>query len=68
VPRTYGALGEIVANHKRRKSRNARAGCKLCKRWKIESFPTEHKDGERWQIGRQKVQTWTKVVRLCAIM
>lgn len=34
-------------NHKRKRPRNSRAGCKLCKPWKVNGFSTERVDGER---------------------
>jgi len=34
-------------NHKRRRPRNRRAGCKLCKPWKVNGFATERADGEK---------------------
>lgn len=33
-------------NHKRKRARNARAGCKLCKPWKVNGFRNERQDGE----------------------
>ncbi len=33
-------------HHKRKRTRNRRAGCKLCKPWKVNGFPTERADGE----------------------
>lgn len=35
-------------NHKKRKSKNQRSGCKLCKPWKINSvkFKNQHKPSE----------------------
>ncbi len=35
-------------NHKRKKARNARAGCKLCKPWKANGVRTERLGGERF--------------------
>jgi hypothetical protein len=37
-----------MSNHKRKRPKNARAGCLLCKPWKINGFATERKDGERF--------------------
>ena len=34
--------------HKRKKTRNARAGCKLCKPWKVNGFATARRDGEKF--------------------
>jgi hypothetical protein len=44
-----------MANHKRKRARNQRAGCKLCKYWKINGFPTERPDGERFSDHRRRV-------------
>jgi hypothetical protein len=35
-------------HHKRGRARNQRAGCKLCKPWKVNGFRTERRDGERF--------------------
>lgn len=35
-------------NHKRGRARSRRAGCKLCKPWKMNGVRTESSDGERW--------------------
>jgi len=40
--------------HKRKRPRNARAGCKLCKPWKVNGFATERKDGERFSDHRRR--------------
>jgi hypothetical protein len=34
-------------HHKRKKPKNARAGCLQCKNWKINGYRTERADGER---------------------
>lgn len=41
-------------NHKRKRPRNARAGCKLCKPWKVNDFHTERQDGERFSDHRRR--------------
>lgn len=41
-------------NHKRGKPRSARAGCKHCKRWKINGYPTEKEGGERWSDHKRR--------------
>jgi len=38
---------ETTMNHKKKRPQNRRAGCKLCKPWKINGFRTERNDGER---------------------
>jgi len=35
-----------MANHKRGRPRNSRAGCLLCKPWKMNGVSTENADGE----------------------
>lgn len=35
-------------NHKRKRARNRRAGCKLCKFWKVNGYRTERPGGERF--------------------
>ena len=41
-------------NHKRGKPKNARAGCLLCKSWKVNGFRTERKDGEAWAAHKRR--------------
>ena len=41
-------------NHKRKRPRNQRAGCKLCKHWKVNGFRNERKDGERFSDHRRR--------------
>jgi len=35
-------------HHKRKRPRNQRAGCKMCKYWKVNGFATEREEGERY--------------------
>jgi len=42
-------------NHKRKRPRNARAGCKLCKPWKVNGVRTECSDGEKFSDHRRCV-------------
>jgi len=42
-------------NHKRKRSRSQRAGCKLCKPWKICGFPTERREGEKFGDHRRRM-------------
>ena len=42
-------------NHKRKRPRNRRAGCKLCKPWKVNGFATERQDGEKFSDHRRRV-------------
>jgi len=45
---------EVAVNHKRGRSRNRRAGCKLCKAWKTNGHRTERRDGERFSDHRRR--------------
>lgn len=38
---------EAIMNHKRGRARNRRAGCKLCKPWKVNGIRTERLGGEK---------------------
>jgi len=42
-------------NHKRGKARNQRAGCKMCKPWKVNGYRTERYDGERLSDHKRRV-------------
>jgi hypothetical protein len=37
-----------MAHHKRGRARNRRAGCKMCKTWKVNGYRTERYDGEKF--------------------
>lgn len=41
-------------NHKRGRARNRRAGCKLCKPWKVNGIRTESAEGERWSDHKRR--------------
>jgi hypothetical protein len=41
-------------NHKRYRPRNRRAGCKMCKPWKVNGFATERYDGEKFSDHRRR--------------
>jgi hypothetical protein len=43
-----------TAHHKRRRLRNRRGGCKLCKPWKLNGFHTERADGEKFSDHRRR--------------
>lgn len=43
-----------MAHHKRRRPRNTRAGCKLCKPWKVNGFRNETRGGERFSEHRRR--------------
>ena len=42
-------------HHKRRRARNQRAGCKLCKPWKVNGYRTERVDGEKFSDHRRRL-------------
>lgn len=42
-------------NHKRGRARNSRAGCKMCKPWKVNGFPTEKLGGEKFSDHRRRI-------------
>ena len=44
----------FVMHHKRGRSRNRRAGCKLCKPWKVNGFRTERREGEKFSDHRRR--------------
>lgn len=41
-------------NHKRKRTRNRRAGCKLCKPWKVNGYRTEREGGEKFSDHRRR--------------
>ncbi len=41
-------------HHRRHKARNQRAGCKLCKPWKLNGVRTERVDGEKFADHRRR--------------
>lgn len=41
-------------HHKRGKPRNTRAGCKMCKPWKVNGFRTEAREGEKFSDHRRR--------------
>lgn len=42
-------------NHKRKRARNRRAVCKMCKFWKVNGYRTERADGEKWSDHKRRV-------------
>lgn len=40
--------------HKRKRTKNQRAGCLFCKYWKVNGFATERPDGERFSDHRRR--------------
>ena len=44
-------------HHKRKRPRNRRGGCKLCKPWKVNGFKTEKLGGERFSDHRRRHAT-----------
>lgn len=49
-------------HHKRKRARNQRAGCKLCKFWKVNGFKTERAEGEKFSDHRRRVAA-TKAIQ-----
>ncbi len=43
-----------MANFKRRRPKNRRAGCLLCKPWKMNGFARTRRDGERFGSHRAR--------------
>ena len=39
---------------KRKRARNVRAGCKLCKFWKLNGYATERSEGEKFSDHRRR--------------
>jgi len=44
-------------HHKRKRPRNRRGCCKLCKPWKVNGFRTEKLGGERFSDHRRRLGT-----------
>ena len=44
-----------MAHHKRGRARRRRAGCKLCKPWKLNGHRTERAGGERFGDHRRRL-------------
>jgi hypothetical protein len=42
-------------NHKRKRPRDRRAGCKLCKPWKVNGYRTERSEGEKFSDHRRRM-------------
>ena len=42
-------------NFKRKRAANRRAGCKLCKPWKVNGYRTERREGEKFSDHRRRV-------------
>ena len=41
-------------NRKRKRPKNRRGGCLLCKPWKVNGFATERQNGERFSNHRRR--------------
>ena len=44
-----------MANHKRKRPKNRRAGCIQCKAWKMNGFGINRKDGEEMASHRRRL-------------
>jgi hypothetical protein len=49
-------------HHKRKRPRSQRAGCKLCKFWKVNGFSTESETGEKHSDHRRRVFATKEIV------
>ena len=50
-------------HHKRGRARNRRAGCKMCKPWKVNGFRTERAGGERFSAHRSRAAADAAIAR-----
>jgi hypothetical protein len=46
-----------MAHHKRKRRKNRRAGCLMCKPWKVNGFAKGRLDSERFSDHRRREQT-----------
>jgi hypothetical protein len=53
-------------NFKRKRVRNVRAGCKLCKFWKVNGYATERSEGEKFSDHRRRDATARAIHELLA--
>jgi hypothetical protein len=51
-------------HHKRHRPRNARAGCKMCKPWKVNGFATQAYDGEKFSDHRRRLVADAEIGRV----
>lgn len=49
-------------HHKRGRPRNARAGCKLCKAWKVSGYSKEAKDAEQYSAHRRRIAAKQEII------
>lgn len=54
-------------NHKRKRPRNRRAGCKMCKFWKVNGYATERAEGEKFSDHRRRTIARPAVKEISAI-
>ena len=52
-------------NHKRKRARSRRAGCKLCKPWKANGVRTEANGGEKFSDHARRVATNRAIAEAC---
>ena len=48
-------------HHKRGKARNQRAGCKMCKFWKVNGYATERIEGEKFSDHKRREAIETEI-------
>jgi len=59
---TTTARGVLSMHHKRNRSRNQRAGCKMCKYWKVNGFRTERKEGEKFSDHKRRTSAKLDII------
>jgi len=52
-------------NHKRKRARNTRAGCKMCKYWKVNGFATERECGEKFSDHKRREAARAEIKGAC---
>jgi hypothetical protein len=50
-----------MPHFKRHRSKNCRAGCLLCKRWKVDGFNSKNADAQRFSDFRRQVDAQQQI-------
>lgn len=45
----------MAVKHKRKRPKNRRAGCLMCKPWKVNGYATEREGGEKFSDHKRRV-------------
>ncbi len=53
----------MMPHHKRRRPKNRRGGCLMCKSWKINGYRTEKEEGERFSDHRRRVSAQIEIAQ-----